>query len=465
MKIRGIGDNENLCEKCHIENMVITDCKPNSRKLCHNKKCASCYKRSFSTKNTSSFVHPRNKNCPRYETCCNKNKLIFYCEKGHNFIKGIKGDGWCRECKNLKPKKLCDYKNLALDKGGEYILDIIPQNVTEPIKGWKCQHNHIWSARYNNISNGQWCPECAGNKPKILDDYKELAVKKGGEYILDNIPENTDILIKGWECEEGHIWNSSYHNILNYWCPVCAGNKPKILDDYKELAVEMGGEYILDNIPHHTGVLAVDAWRCENNHVWSSKYNSIQQNKWCPECYGNKPKILKDYKELAIEMGGEYILDTIPLNTRISVEGWKCKKNHIWKNFYADIRQFHWCPKCRWKSEQLCREILDEISGSKFIKVKPNWLENLELDGYCESLNLAFEYNGLQHYQHVPHFHREDDSFEKQQERDERKMKLCIDHGVYIIIIPYTYTYERPKELKIFIENEYQRFLKSNLIK
>ena len=36
---------------------------------------------------------------------------------------------------------------------------------------------------------------------------------------------------------------------------------------------------------------------------------------------------------------------------------------------------------------------------------------NLELDGYCESRNLAFEYNGKQHYYHTKYFHKIFQSF------------------------------------------------------
>lgn len=54
--------------------------------------------------------------------------------------------------------------------------------------------------------------------------------------------------------------------------------------------------------------------------------------------------------------------------------------------------------------EQFVRETFESIFSKKFIKVRPDWLKspktklNLELDGYCEELKIAFEYNGPHHY-------------------------------------------------------------------
>ena len=66
------------------------------------------------------------------------------------------------------------------------------------------------------------------------------------------------------------------------------------------------------------------------------------------------------------------------------------------------------------------------------------FLENLELDGYNEKLNLVIEYNGEQHYKYHEFFHRYDiNNLHKQKERDSRKKELCYKNNAYLIIIPY----------------------------
>ena len=87
--------------------------------------------------------------------------------------------------------------------------------------------------------------------------------------------------------------------------------------------------------------------------------------------------------------------------------------NHEWEVTY---HSFTGCPKCAsYRTENMCREIFERVFEHKFPKCRPNWLERLELDGYCEELRIAFEYNGQQHYEMIPFFH---DTIEKFVERN-----------------------------------------------
>ena len=59
------------------------------------------------------------------------------------------------------------------------------------------------------------------------------------------------------------------------------------------------------------------------------------------------------------------------------------------------------------------------------------------MDGYCPDLLLAFEYQGEQHYDPENYFNFGDPSkFHAQQERDARKVELCRDAGVRLLVIP-----------------------------
>lgn len=96
------------------------------------------------------------------------------------------------------------------------------------------------------------------------------------------------------------------------------------------------------------------------------------------------------------------------------------------------------------KGERICGETMEKIYGVPFISVRPDWLRNpetgekLELDCYNEELKLAVEYNGEQHY-HFPNFtNQTQEQFINQTRRDELKMKMCDQNGVYLIVVPYT---------------------------
>jgi hypothetical protein len=95
--------------------------------------------------------------------------------------------------------------------------------------------------------------------------------------------------------------------------------------------------------------------------------------------------------------------------------------------------------------ERYCIEFLHFLFPKNvFVKKKHSWLRNpktgypLELDGYCEELKLAIEYNGIQHYVWPNFFHPTIEEFHAQQERDKTKLKICNQKNICLIRIPYT---------------------------
>ena len=97
------------------------------------------------------------------------------------------------------------------------------------------------------------------------------------------------------------------------------------------------------------------------------------------------------------------------------------------------------------RGESICRRHMEDRFGEPFPKARPSCLrnpvtgENLELDIYNETLGLAVEYNGKQHYHFNSHFHRgSNDRFQNQQYRDLIKKQLCEENGIFLITVPYS---------------------------
>jgi len=119
------------------------------------------------------------------------------------------------------------------------------------------------------------------------------------------------------------------------------------------------------------------------------------------------------------------------------------KKNIIVNN-NDDIENVGYKKESRGETE--CRRVLEKIFKQRFIKSRPKFLNNpvtggrynLELDGYCELLKLAFEYNGRQHYEYTSYFHKNKEDFLNQKYRDVIKKSMCKDNGVNLIEVPYT---------------------------
>jgi hypothetical protein len=107
--------------------------------------------------------------------------------------------------------------------------------------------------------------------------------------------------------------------------------------------------------------------------------------------------------------------------------------------------------------EEECRKILESIFGVPFPRVRPSWLvnpktgHNLELDCYNQSLKLALEYNGIQHYKHPNFTGQSKEEFERQQERDEIKRQECQKKNIKLIEVPYNIP---TAELETFIRSK-----------
>jgi len=63
--------------------------------------------------------------------------------------------------------------------------------------------------------------------------------------------------------------------------------------------------------------------------------------------------------------------------------------------------------------------------------------ERLMLDIYCPKYKLAAEYHGRQHFFYSNLFHKDKYDFEQGQLRDERKIELCKEQGIALIVFRY----------------------------
>lgn len=143
---------------------------------------------------------------------------------------------------------------------------------------------------------------------------------------------------------------------------------------------------------------------------------------------------ISDMKVLAKNRGGQ-CLSSEYINNHSKLE-WECSLKHIWKAEPRAIKRGQWCPICSsGLGERICRLVFETLFEKKFIKARPKWLvsplskKSLELDGFCEELNIAFEYNGQQHYTDSP-------IYKSPTINDQNKIELCRLNNVRLFIIP-----------------------------
>lgn len=189
-------------------------------------------------------------------------------------------------------------------------------------------------------------------------------------------------------------------------------------------------------------------FKCENGHIFERKYGNLTQNKICPTCRLDNRKY---YNKLTIEKWAQIcknknitILSREYKNARTALN-FKCDICEcIFSNSPCNIKAGSGCPKCKNGSSNLeeeVRKIFEFKFNEKFPTVRLDSMKNpvtkmnLELDGYCEKLNLAFEYDGEFHYKENPY---RKDALNKQKALDTLKDSLCKNNGITLIRIPYT---------------------------
>ena len=193
--------------------------------------------------------------------------------------------------------------------------------------------------------------------------------------------------------------------------------------------------------------------QCDKGHNWKTKYDNIRKGSWCPYCSNKKIKTIDDANFLAIKKGGICLSEKY-INNKSKLK-WKCMFGHIWDAAFNDINCDRWCPICASGTyEKICRLYFESIFNKKFIKIRPEWLKNidnnnLELDGYCEELQIAFEHNGMQHYEQSNWFNN---NLQKIQNHDLIKKQLCKERGIKLIIIPSLCSIIKIDNLKEFIK-------------
>jgi|SRR5271156_3529100 hypothetical protein len=113
------------------------------------------------------------------------------------------------------------------------------------------------------------------------------------------------------------------------------------------------------------------------------------------------------------------------------------------------------------KHENKCRSILEKYFNKPFNKIRPDFLKqpngkNLELDMYNQELNIACEYNGVQHEKYSPFFHKSYQDFIDQQNRDQFKYNKCRELNIKLIVVPSSIKYEN---LESYIKNEIKKIV------
>ena len=243
--------------------------------------------------------------------------------------------------------------------------------------------------------------------------------------------------------EHGEFWIAPNHFKKGKGCIKCAGTCPKQakIGFEKQVSVskyEFGSEY------KYIGAIEKVQLICSEHGEFWIKPSSFKSGHGCIKCAGNCPEqaqsgLEQKISESKYKFGNKY--EYINDSTKVQLI---CPEHGEFWIKPNDLKNGHGCAGCAGSNnENSCRDIIQELTGYNFPKRNPAFLKNpktgrnLELDGYCEELKLAFEYDGEQHFKAVEYWGGEE-ALKKTQKYDRLKNKLCKKEGINLIRIPYT---------------------------
>jgi len=209
------------------------------------------------------------------------------------------------------------------------------------------------------------------------------------------------------------------------------------IDDMRKLARNHGGECLSIVYIYNKAKMR---WRCKDNHEWETTAKSILRGCWCKRCASKKAMAgkrltIKEMVAIANKKNGKCLSENyVNNNTKLK---WECEEGHRWIAIPNNIKTGQWCPYCKKTSlqEEKCRYVFEWLTNSKFPKKSIN--DRQFLDGYCEELNLAFEY-GEQHFRIAKNWNTNEEQIQRQQSLDRIKTNKCKKRGIDLIRINYS---------------------------
>lgn len=244
-----------------------------------------------------------------------------------------------------------------------------------------------------------------------------------------------------YKCSKFKGWKD--RNALGRKCQTCANaeinalkkNKVMRSDKYKLIANIDNTDFI------KVGNVTKYRTTCKNCNKDRGYKRPSVASKLCNTC-SNTSITKKDCIHIASKYNFTFLDDSY-ISYRYKHK-WNCNEcNAVFIRSLDDMSKRTNCPHCnRFSNENECRRIFESLFNNRFITVRPDFLKNpktgrnLELDGYCEELKLAFEYDGEFHYKEMKWID-DRNKLELRQQQDKLKDVLCKQSDIILIRIPY----------------------------
>jgi len=447
------------CENDHI--FYITWNKLQQKRWCKECWKNKCYHTNKDFQDLLDKLHPNSKLLSNYKN--NRTYVLISCENNHKFkttYTRVKRGEWCQICSNKINITIEHIRSFVKEKfNGECLSS--SYNGCDNHLLFKCSCGNEFKQTWWAIKDGnknRWCHLCRDAIIPTINFIKDYVKNNFDGYCLESEYKNVNSKMK-FKCNKNHIFVSKWNYVKNSnnWCPECFGTKKPTLKEIKEFVkLKNDGKLISKSYENAISKLI---FKCKENHIFKATWSNVKHgDRWCPICRGG---VKKDLKEIKLYVKEKYNGECLTINYKNQETKmiFKCKEEHEFERTWREIKRDIWCSRCNpSKGESFCRKFFEEKFGKEFPKIRPEWLTNengnrLELDGYCEELNIAFEYNGRQHYEIVKDFKMTEEDLLFTQEMDKIKKEKCLERDIILYIIPQFKKKFSKKQIEYIIKN------------
>lgn len=114
-------------------------------------------------------------------------------------------------------------QNYALSKEGKCLSSEYKSSDTK--YDWECKNKHVWSAQWENIKQGHWCPYCANRGGQtIFEDIFSIIEEKQGKIIKFNYLDSNSK--HDLQCHNNHFFSINWRDLrAGNWCNQCTNQQ------------------------------------------------------------------------------------------------------------------------------------------------------------------------------------------------------------------------------------------------
>lgn len=291
------------------------------------------------------------------------------------------------------------------------------------------------------------------------EEFIEKSIKIHGDIydysLVDYINNSTDVSIICKKC--GNIFSQKpIKHLVGHGCRFCkrkelANSQKMPCSEFISRAQKIHGDkYDYSKVKYINNSTKVCIICKKHNHEFFQTPNNHLSGQGCYLC--GREKVSRLYSKntyLFIEKAKSIHGDTYGYSRVKYINSWTkviiiCKKHGEFEQEPNSHLSGHGCPICKSsKGELKIEEYLknNEIEYKRQHKIKLERYmfsrNSLKVDFFLPQHNTFIEFNGIQHYEFNPYFHKSEDDFKVQVERDKRLKDYCKKNKIKLITIKY----------------------------